>query len=388
MKNITEQNAPEIIDVVSEFDYSTQNDSYNEYFKKWRKDKSNQYAYNTVVNRKESVFIEGQGFINKSISENESNILGKTLYIIGIVVLIIVFTENFLGKLCVQLLEFLGVNIHNSFINLTIYGGCHEIVIFLITITLIKLIVPLIIMRRKLKMPSKLKYPCILNHPSELIGAIAVTLIVSAVMSIPSAYTYETKEIYNFFKAYNADVSVWGQGEFLVYTIFDIIIVSVLSEALFRGGMFNALRQYGDLYAIIITSIISGVITQNLREIPGAILISMVASVGMLRSGTIFTAVSVKIVYKMYVLAMAIIEVDSSDNMFLIKNFFILTAFLTGVIIFGIIYFGNSRNKRKAFAEVKTYISLKRKLIIACKTLPLVSGVFICLLASIVVIFI
>ncbi len=383
MNKVEDKTENGIIDVVSEFDYSTQNDEYNKRFVEWRRNRNNSYAYNLVMNSKESVFVDGQGFINKSAPEAESEVLGKILYVIGIAVLAITVIENVIGELVVQILSAVGVNIHNSFINSTIYGGCIEIVVFLISVTLVKLIVSLLIVKFKFRIPVKLKYPSQLNDSAELIGAIAVTLLISSVMSIPSAYTLEAKELYSFFKAYNADVSVWGQGEFLVYTIFDVIIVSVVAEALFRGEMFTALRQFGDVYAVVVTSIISGMVTQNIMEIPGAIIISAIAAIGMLRSGTIFTAISVRVVYKMYQLAIAIVEVDTSEYMFLTRNFIILATFIFSVIALGVIYFRKERNKRKMFASGGSYLSFGKKLALACRTVPLASAVIICLISAI-----
>lgn len=383
MKNTAEKIESEIIDVVNEFDYSTQNDEYNKRFINWRRNKDNPYAYNFVRNQKESVYVDGQGFVNKSAADAESEVLGKILYVIGAALLVMMVIENVLGKTAVQILSMLGVNIHNSFVNSTIYGGCTEIVVFLIAVTLIKLIVPLLIVHSKFRMPVRLKFPGQLNDSGELIGAIAVTLVFSAVMSIPSAYSNETKEIYSFFKAYHADFSVWGQSEFLVYTIFDVIVVSIAVEALFRGEMFSALRQFGDVYAVVITSLISGLVTQDIYGIPGGIIISAVAAVGALRSGTFFTAVFVRIIYKMYLLAMAIIEVDTSENMFFTRNFFILAAFITGVIVSGLIYFRKNRNRRRIFASGGTYLSFGKKIVLACRTVPLAAAAVICLIAAV-----
>lgn len=382
MKNIAEKTDSEIIDVVDEFDYSTQNESYNKRFIEWRRNKDNPYTYNLVINKKESVFVDGKGFVNKSASDAESEVLGRVLYVIGVGLLAVTVTENILGKIIVQFLSMLGVNIHNSFVSSSIYGGGIEIVVCLIGITLLKLIVPLLIIRSRFKMPVKLRYPVQLKDPAELIGAIAASVLAASVLSIPSAYSNEAKEIYSFFKGYNADVSVWGQGEFLVYTIFDIIIVSIISEFLFRGEMFTALRQFGDVYAVIISSVASCLFVNEFKEIPGAIIISAIASVWALRSGTIFTAVSVKIVYKMYLLALAIIEVDASDNMFLTRNFFILAAFVVSFAVLGYIYIGKNRKKSRCFASGATYLSLGKKLLLACKTVPIASALIISLLSA------
>ena len=89
MKTVADKSNSEIIDVINEFDYSTQNESYNKQFIEWRRNKDNPYAYNLVMNSKESVFVDGQGFVNKSAPAVESEVLGNVLYVIGIALLAI-----------------------------------------------------------------------------------------------------------------------------------------------------------------------------------------------------------------------------------------------------------------------------------------------------------
>ena len=55
---LTDTSGNTIISVVDQFDYSTQNQTYNENFIKWRKDKDNPYAFNFELDRRESVFVE------------------------------------------------------------------------------------------------------------------------------------------------------------------------------------------------------------------------------------------------------------------------------------------------------------------------------------------
>ena len=52
--DLTDTSAEPIINVVDQFDYSTQNDNYNAKFRAWRKNKENPYAFNFKLNRKES----------------------------------------------------------------------------------------------------------------------------------------------------------------------------------------------------------------------------------------------------------------------------------------------------------------------------------------------
>lgn len=383
MKNTAVKSNPEIINVIDEFDYSTQQESYNKEFVKWRKNKENPYAYNFELNTKESVFIDGQGFVSESAEKSESETSGKILYLIGIAMLVATAVENVLDKLIVQLLDIIGFDIHVTFFNSAVYGGKTEVVTVLILNTLLKLLLPMLVIHAGMKMPRKLSRPMSLNEPGELIATIAAAMIVCVVTGLPAVFIDETKEIYTFFRAYNADMSVWGQNEFLIYTFFDVIVVSVLFELLFRGEMFQALRQFGDGYAIIITSLISGILTQDYKAIVATALISAVSSIGMLRSGTIFTAIAARITYKLYIMALNLLEMSSSENMFLNRNFFMLCVFLGGLVIFTIVFLNRKRRERRIFAEYHSYLTLKKRIAIPLKTLPLTAAMAICIVAAI-----
>lgn len=382
MKKIIEKKNPEIINVIEEFDYSTQQESYNKRFIEWRKNKNNPYTFNFVGNTKETVFIDGQGFVENSAVDAEKDVLSRILYVIGMAALAVVIIENVFDKLLVQLLDVFGVNIHNSFANSVVYGGKTEIVVVLIVLTAMKLLIPMGIVHTKFKMPLKLRCPFALNNSGELLASIAAAMIVCVVSGIPAAYSSGTKEIYSLFKSYEADMSVWGQEEFLIYTIFDVIIVSVLFEMVFRGEMFQALRQFGDVYAVVVTSVLSGLLTQNFRAMLGTMLIAAVSAVGMLRSGTILTAIFVRITYKLYLFTLDIIEMSDSDSMFIIRNLFMAAVFTVGLLVFSIIFLNKEKRNRTIFADYIAYVPMKKKLKLAMETLPLAAVVAVCLIAG------
>lgn len=372
-----------IVDVVEQFDYSTQSESYNKEFVKWRRNKDNPYAYNFETNENESVFIDGEGFVRKSGIRTEADVCSKLIYLMGASAIVWIIIENVLDKLFVQLLDIIGFNIHVTFFNSAVYGGKTEVALVVVLTTMLKLIMPLLIVNRALKMPNSLKYPGRLNEPAELFGAISATMIVCVITGLPAAFSYETKEIYSFFRSYNADMSVWGQEEFLIYTFFDIIIVSVLFELLFHGAIFSALRQFGDYYAILITSVIAGALTQDYKMMVATALIASVSAIGRLRSGTIFTAIAVRITYKLYIFALNLIETSSSENMFLNRNFYMLSVFVVGVTLFTIVFFSKKRREKKSFALYNWYLPLKKRLLLPLKIVPYVSAIALSILVAV-----
>lgn len=371
-----------IISAVDEFDYSTQLESYNVRFIEWRKRKNNPYAYSFEQNKNETIFVEGQGFAEKSPAMAETETLGKILYIIGAAFLVSLFIDNVLSRLLVFALDFLGVNIHGTFFNSVMYGGRTAVLIVLIVISLLELIVPLKILHYELKMPVKLRYPLQLKSWEGLIGTVGMAMIVCVVVGLPSAYSEKTKEIYEFFSPYAADVSVWGQEEFLIYTIFDVIVVSVITELLFRGEIFHALRQFGDAYAVIITSVLSGLMSQDLTKFTGAVLISAVSSIGMLKSGTILSAITARVIYKMYFMGLMLIEMSPSEDMFLTRNVFMILTFAVGLIILFFVFRAGRQREFDCFAKYNAHLSMKKKLILPLKVMPFAAVVIISLVAA------
>ena len=376
---MSDETPKSIVNVIDEFDYSTQNEFYNEKFKKWRRNKDNHCAFNFVANKNEKVYVESKGFVAHSFEEAEKESLTHIVYIIGIAALMWLVTEDVIGKLGISLFTLLGFDIHANFFNSSIYGGSMEIVAALIVVSVLKIVVPAIYAHIKFKFPRKVEFMGKMNNSLALVGAISLTLIICTATSLPSAYSSESKEIYDYFRSIDADLYVWDQTEFLVYTIFDVVIMSIISEIFFRGAMFAALRQFGDPFAIIFTALTAGLLTQDFRAMPVTILISLVAGYGMVSSGTMFTAISVSIVYKMYNLALLILETDRTEKMPLTRNIFMMITLAAGIIGFVVFWIAFVRRKKGGIALYSSEYSRWRRFGFALKTFPYSAVLLICL---------
>ena len=219
-----------------------------------------------------------------------------------------------------------------------------------------------------------------MNHPSELVRAISLTIVISTVSCLPNVYSNSTSQLYTYFMKLDADVAVWGQTEFLIYTVYDIILLSIFTEALFHGSIFAALRQFGDYFAIAVTSVLSGLIVQDFSEMPFVIVVSAIAGAGMLRSGSIYTAFFVRIVYKIYRLAIVIIETTVEADLYLERNAFMFFTLATSGVALFILHF--LQEPREYYAEYKSEVSPSKRAFFLIKSYPLPVVVCICLLSA------
>ena len=166
--------------------------------------------------------------------------------------------------------------------------------------------------------------------------------------------------------------------------IFDIVVVSVLSELFFRGAVFGALRQFGDLFAVLITSMMSALLVLDVREFPAALLISAIAAAGMLRSGSILTAIYVQIIFKLYRMAMILLESTSADTIYLHRNIFILAVFIVGVAGVLFFYILGKKKKRHRIASYRSEITFGQRLVIAFRSYPVPAVVGVCVMAALI----
>ena len=177
-------------------------------------------------------------------------------------------------------------------------------------------------------------------------------------------------------------MSLLGQKSFVVYTIFDVVVVAAISELLFKGEMFAALRQFGDAFAVVITSVFTGLFTQNIQVMFGSALMAAVSASGMLRSGSIFTAIVSKMVYKLYLLVLTVIQSSGRDDMRSIRFIYITGILSVAVLVMLIIFMNDKRRRRAWIAKSSSQLSFARKISAAVKSVPMTITILICLISG------
>lgn len=383
MSNHTDSEEKVIINVVDDFDAAAQGTGYNGHFKEWRRNKDNPFAFNFEKNSKEKIFNESRGFETPSQTDEGKKVLSEIMRETGIIMLVVIVLRNIIGKIAVIVLDTVGFDIHTNLFGSGIYGGSTEIVMITIALAFVTLLTPVIYAHKRMKMPMKAGIMHTVRDSAEIIAAIGFAMIFCTIACLPEAYSSETKEIYTYFASAETDVSVWNQKDFVTYTIFDVVILSILTELLFRGAIFSALRQFGDVTAIVVTTAMAVLLTGDFFAMPAALLVSIVSSIGMLRSGTIFTAVIVRIVYKMYQLAIVILEVDTSANMIITRNLFMMFVFILGIILASLVMIVGGRKNNLYLVTYKSEFSQTRRLAFAVKVFPFPAVAMLCVVQAV-----
>lgn len=384
MSSEIENISKDTVDVIEDFDCSTQSEAYNLKFKEWRSRKDNPFAFRFRANKRETVFNDSRGFETPSQASEEKRVISRIMFILGMSMLFVVVTDNIIARIAAVTFGFFGFDIHTTMFSSTMYGDASAVVSVVILVNLIRGLVPVFGAQLKLKLPLRTGYMSQVRSSVELLNAIALTLIACTIVCLPTAYSGSTKEIYEFFRNSNTEVDLWGQKEFVSYAIFSILVFPLLEVLFFNGPMFTALRQFGDPFAITVTVTSACLLTRDFKEMPAVILITFIASVTMLRSGTIMTAVTVHVIYKMYTFALIMFEGSSSANMLLRRNMFMLAALITGSVVSGLIYIVRKKKKsnRHYIAMYHSDTKPAAMLITAAKSFPYTAVALLCIVEA------
>ena len=378
----TKQKNKDVLNVVEDFDCSTQNAKYNKDFKEWRKRKDNPYAFNFKANKKEKVFNDSRGFEKQLPEKAEKTIINRIMYIIGMAMLLLVVIDSIVGKFTVYILGVLGLDLHISILTSALYGNVFLVLVAFMTISVLKLLVPLIYVTKKLKMPCRIAFMSKVNSSVEILNAIGLALIACTVVCLPTAYSSDSKEIFAFVKSVRTDVAMWDSTEFIIYAMFSIIVLPVLFELFIHGPIFTALRQFGDIFAIGVTTAVACFITRDFAEVPAVLIITVIAAVSMLRSGTIMAAILVNITYRVYSFALINLEVSNSANMLIKRNIFMLSTLVAGIVISGMVYLSYKIRKRSKhyIAAYSSGLSPARRFYVAARSYPFLAVVVVCII--------
>ena len=109
-----------------------------------------------------------------------------------------------------------------------------------------------------------------------------------------------------------SDTTGVDEEKMVYYVLFMVLIVPVVAELLLHGCMFQALRQFGDAFAIGTVTLLSALMTHNLQDGIRIGMITLTISYFVIRSGSFITAVFLRIVHEIYMFTLSYIEIMGS----------------------------------------------------------------------------
>lgn len=151
-------------------------------------------------------------------------------------------------------------------------------------------IIPIGIMRRWIDIPAKIAFPMRrLKAPVALMAVLACIGMSVLGSASYSAISMLLSAFFNVAPVLPELPQPVGIPATAVYILWLTVAASILEELMFRGVIMQSLRRFGDLFALICSSILFSLAHHNLVQGPNAFLLGLVIGFFTLRTGSLKT---------------------------------------------------------------------------------------------------
>lgn len=350
-----------IIDTAKDFYCSCQDEEYNESYYKWRADPENPYSFQFVSNTKEHVYIDGKGFVEQNPKKIERDALAKCAFLLG-GILSLYFTIEIFGEglLCL-IFQLFGSDVKWSIVG-GISGGSELIrVLNQVLVGTLKRILPIIVFMRAMKIPWINAVPVKVVHQRPHKLAIPIIMIMVSVVSyLDIMYmnvlgVFQISEPTGVFYFPNSPV---GQS---VMILVDLLVIPVISEICLRGIIMQSFRQYGDSFALLVTSLVAAFMAHDITQCCSIFIMSLCIGYFVMETGSIKTGIIMRITYRACTYAMFLFQYFvPAEYIELVSCLYLLALVIGGTL--WVILTIDGKQDFIMLKMNKTYLNVKEKI--------------------------
>ena len=271
-----------------------QDKSYNDMFKRWRKQSKNTLGFYYENNPNELAYRDGYGFVKAYPETAETNSVRRVYNIIGISLILLSVVDILFKYVLPYLLSKLGVDIYYDYFGGTIYGNEWIIVLLNFIMAVLKRLFPLIYCYSIVNMPVNVMFPMKVTNKPLFNTAVPVAFMVSGVAAAASG-VYDV--ILGVLHINIVETMYFPKetGPLILLLVVEIIVVPFMSEICARGVMLQLVRQFGDGFAIVSMAIVSSLISYNLFMFCYTFIVTTVIGYYTVRTDSVKTAIIMRI---------------------------------------------------------------------------------------------
>lgn len=364
----------EQVDVIEDFVYDSENRQYNRDFLHWRRHTKESFIYRFAGNAKESVYTAGGTGTRQSAAAAEEKSLVRCSELIGTALLVFLMIDLIGSPLMAMLLNLFHVDVRMDLLTMSMSGSQWAMFGVRSLITVLKYAVPAAILVRMCRIPQSVYMPASPGALPEYIAAVAAGMIAAGLYALTAQA--EGVEMAQRLFTYKDMVAA------AIYGLFETVVGSVLAEVLLRGTILTLLRQFGDPLAILMTAAIAFLFPNNPADRICEALIGLAGGYLMIRSGSLFKCVIMRIVYTGLSYARLVV-IYANHNMRLWEYAMLLISI--GALAF--MFFLNIRRDKLRIYNEKTALSSPKKCLVFAQSVSMLPWAALSLLVTLIQLF-
>lgn len=218
----------------------------------------------------------------------------------------------------------------------------------------------------------KVKEIIFTNHVKfgTLIPLIFIGIAFSMLANTVSDLMNTNLEMFGLKNTVNFSNEVNSVPEVLLYAVSTAVVPAFAEEFAFRGILMGSLRKYGDVFAIIVSSVMFGAMHGNVVQIPFAFMLGLIFGFVDCKTNSLFPSIGIHFLNNFYAVLMDILQNNTNmdKGTFLGINYFICVLFcVLGLLSFLYIVktqkgFFKATNDDIAPYQYTNYLNLKEKI--------------------------
>lgn len=268
---------------------------YSESYRKWRHENKGRYGFFYSDKKNEFIYENGRGFIKDIPEFAEVSALGNVNSVISRILTIYMLFMTFVNYVFPGFLaNFFGVNIGINYTTQQLFGDEASIIVYQYITEIFGRLIPLFMLAFVTKMPFRIMFPTKISNVPLFKSSVPAALLVAAVGSV---MMYPYKIVLSFINA-DTDLNLLVTDNTAVQIMsiaLRAFLIPILSELIVHGCFFQLLRQFGDGYAVAVTSLILALNSADIRVFPFYMIIGVAMGYFTLRTGSVITAITMRI---------------------------------------------------------------------------------------------
>ncbi|MCR5121886.1 MAG: CPBP family intramembrane metalloprotease [Ruminococcus sp.] len=279
-----------MVDIASDRVYNNQDEEYRSAFTRWRNAGFNKLGYRFVHDKREHTYVDGGGFADKLAVTAEINSLHGCLQFLSMLMMIYFCFEQFFYM-------FMKTHYDHVFINRTYYSlrsmsyavSSEQMYVYCLT-RIALLCFPIIVMLKIVKLPSKVAIPrSKLDRRLVFYGFSVALMLFVCFRFFDYLLTYMLQMI-NIDVTFYTYIQTDTEQAQICYFVCELVLVPILTEILFRGCILQLFRQFGDNFAIFISSLAAALCYRDISKILYMFTLGIALGVFTIRNGSLIPA--------------------------------------------------------------------------------------------------
>lgn len=325
-------------------------------YSRWTKESGNRYSIGNIEN--EDVYVAGRGFNESKTDSGMRNVLLNIIKAVSFSLIAYILCDHILNIAVALALKYiLGKDLTIIPVKGFVVLQDSTSYLFMVIMTMIKYAVVILIFKMTFRMPASLahfKAPSV-KEKNDISISFGLLFIAASVL----AFIYSAAKMFMSVDYIGSNlinstaVFPENSGTRWILFVLWLVLISFFIEIIVHSSAFAALRQFGDWFAIVYTSIIAAMILQNFAITPLAFIATLITGITVVKTDSIYMGTVQRIMMNILMSIPCAIKVLDPSNCRKLGFLFGFAVFSAGFIILGMSGFFKKGAAKKYFTFEK-----------------------------------